>query len=256
MKQLKAALDTTASAAGIEGVLYDIDDTLVDLRTAAINGFLAMSAHRMEGVPDNELHRIAEDFADDGAGAYERYMSGELTFLQQRSLRVDRAYRMAGVAVPGHSEMSLWVQQYEKHVQMSWKPFADVLPHLESLHALGIPMGAVSNNVEGYQRNKLSLAGLSMFHVVIGSDTAGAPKPDPAPFLAGCAALGTRPAQTLYVGDNPVNDVQGAQAAGLLAVLVDRGARHKGVSSPRVENLGEIDRKIRENPGFFGVNPH
>ncbi|MCW4466180.1 HAD family hydrolase [Glutamicibacter sp. MNS18] len=253
MKRQDAALDTTASAAGIEGVLYDIDDTLVDLRTASLNGFLAMSAHQMDGVPEAERHRIAADFADDGAGAYERYMSGELTFLQQRALRVERAYRMAGITVPDANEMVSWVERYEQRVQQAWRPFADVLPHLDRLQTLGIPIGAVSNNVEHYQRNKLSLAGLSMIQVVIGSDTAGAPKPDPAPFLAGCAALGTRPGRTLYVGDNPINDAQGAHAAGLLAVLVDRGVRHRNSAFPRVENLGEIDREIRENPGFFGL---
>lgn len=86
-----------------------------------------------------------------------------------------------------------------------------------------------------------------MFEVVIGSGTAGAPKPDAAPFLAGCEQLGTDPGRTLYVGDNPINNVVGAKNAGLLAVLLDRGARHKDFESARVENLTELTREIREN---------
>ncbi|GAA0202725.1 hypothetical protein GCM10009526_26700 [Glutamicibacter creatinolyticus] len=115
------------------------------------------------------------------------------------------------------------------------------------LTALGIPFGAVSNNVEAYQREKLRLAGLGMFEVVIGSDTAGAPKPDAAPFLAGCEQLGTDPGRTLYVGDSLINDVVGARNAGLPAVLLDRGARHKNSESARVENLAGLTPEIREN---------
>ncbi|MEU3330821.1 HAD family hydrolase [Glutamicibacter creatinolyticus] len=105
----------------------------------------------------------------------------------------------------------------------------------------------MSNNVEAYQREKLTLGGLGMFEDVIGSDTAGAPKPDAAPFLAGCEQFGTAPGRTLYVGDNLINDVVGVGNAGLPAVLLDRGARHKNFESARVENLTELTRESREN---------
>lgn len=112
-----------------------------------------------------------------------------------------------------------WVQRYESRVRSAWKPFSDVHEHIGALSAQGIPLGAVSNNVEAYQREELRLAGLGMFEVAIGSDTAGAPKPDAAPFLAGCEQLGTDPGRTLYVGDNAIKDVGGKECrtAGSLA---------------------------------------
>ena len=69
---------------GIEGVLFDIDDTLVDLRSAAIDAFLKMVSDPLERVPAEQKRNAAQDFADDGAGAYERYMAGEISFLGQR----------------------------------------------------------------------------------------------------------------------------------------------------------------------------
>lgn len=87
---------------------------------------------------------------------------------------------------------------------------------------------------------KLERSGLTGFAVVIGSDTAGVPKPDPAPFLAGCNQLQSAPGRTLYVGDNPINDVQGAENAGLVAIFVDRESKHAVQSAFTVSNLEQL----------------
>ncbi|MGP5048334.1 HAD family hydrolase [Glutamicibacter ardleyensis] len=225
---------------GIEGVLFDIDDTLVDLRSAAIDAFLMMVSDLLEDVTAEQKRNAAQDFADDGAGAYERYMAGEISFLGQRQLRLNRAFELVHHEPLSADAYLQWAEKYEGLVKESWKPFDDVLAHLSALTTWGIPYGAVSNNVEAYQRMKLERSGLSGFAVVIGSDTAGAPKPDPAPFLAGCAQLQTAPARTLYVGDNPVNDVLGANNAGLVAVFLDRESKQSSVSAPTVSSLEEL----------------
>ncbi|MGP5665793.1 HAD family hydrolase [Glutamicibacter arilaitensis] len=212
--------------APIRGVLFDIDVTLVDLRSAALNGFLAISGPDLAHLHPERRTEIAADFADDGAQAYERHMSGELTFLGQREVRLQRAYQMAGILSPTGERYIRWAGAYETKVRESWKPFNDVTAFLEILKKRNIPYGAVSNNVEEYQREKLRLAGLEGFRCVIGSDTASVPKPNAAPFLAGCAELNIEPGHTLYIGDNPINDYQGAIDAGLQAILLDRASLH------------------------------
>ncbi|WP_431492464.1 HAD family hydrolase [Glutamicibacter sp.] len=224
----------------VRGVLFDIDDTLVDLRTAAIRGFSSVSEPHLAHLHPERLAEIAADFADDGAQAYERYMAGELTFMGQREVRLQRAYRLAGKTAPSGEDYMRWAADYETRVRKAWKPFGDVRAFLGKLEELGIPYGAVSNNVEAYQRDKLLAAGLQGFQCVIGSDTAGAPKPHSAPFLAGCAELKSLPAQTLYIGDNPINDYQGAIDAGLQSVLLDRASLHKNFSGWLVEDLGSL----------------
>ncbi|MGO2031820.1 MAG: HAD family hydrolase [Glutamicibacter ardleyensis] len=241
MRELGNIFDSaTRLGGGIEGVLFDIDDTLVDLRTAAIDAFLALVDDLLEGVTSERLRLIVEDFADDGAGAYERYMAGEVSFLGQRQLRLNRAFELVGHQPLSAQSYLSWAEKYESLVKDSWKPFDDVLPHLAALSAWGIPYGAVSNNVEAYQRMKLERSGLTGFAVVIGSDTAGAPKPDPAPFLAGCNELQSAPERTVYVGDNPINDVQGAENAGLVAIFVDRESKHAAQSAFTVSNLEQL----------------
>ena len=234
----------------IEGVLFDIDDTLVDLRSAALAGFHRQTATDFADVPARERDAAADDYARDSGGHYERYMSGELSFLGQRIERIRRAYAMVGAPSPEAAELEIWIGDYEKAIRAAWAPFHDVHACLDELDALGIPYGAVSNNVEEYQRGKLKAAGLERITVVVGSDTAGAPKPDPRPFLAGAALLGTAPAQTLYVGDNPVNDVQGARAAGLPAMLLDRDPDLKNSAPEILVDLTLLGRMIRGNPGF------
>ena len=240
------------SGARVEGVLFDIDDTLVDLNAAAVQGFLILTAEDFAGVPAEASESIARDFADDGAGAYERYMSGELTFLEQRVERINRAYAMAQLQPPVAESLSAWCSRYEQAVRSRWEPFPDVHGCLDALDAMGMPYGAVSNNVESYQREKLKLSGLGRISVLVGSDSAGAPKPDPRPFHEGCRLLGTSVGATLYVGDNPVNDVQGARNAGLLGLLLDRAPDHKKGFGESVGNLRLLPRLITENTGFLG----
>lgn len=233
--------------AHIQGVLFDIDDTLIDLNSAAIRGFHQMTEQDFASLSSDVREHIARDYADDGAGAYERYMSGELTFLGQRAERIKRAYALAKVQSPVAEALGVWSAKYERTVSSLWEPYPDVHECLDSLEAMGIPYGAVSNNIESYQRDKLVASGLERIDLVVGSDTAGAPKPDPRPFHEGCRLLGTEISETLYVGDNPVNDVQGALNAGLQAVLINRAPNHMDASGKVLGNLATLGSKIAGN---------
>lgn len=89
-------------------------------------------------VVDHALRlQIAGDFADDGGHAFERYMAGELTFLEQRTLRVQRTYGLASVSAPNALALTGWVQGYESYVRSAWKPFSDVQEHLETCRPKG-----------------------------------------------------------------------------------------------------------------------
>lgn len=231
---------------GIQGVLFDIDETLVDLKSASIEGFLDMVRVDFAHVLPALRLQVAHDFASDVVGAYDRYMTGELTFLGQRLLRVHHAYEQVDLPAPSDEEFPQWAHRYEQQVRSRWKPFLDVSELLNRLRELGLPFGAVSNNIESYQRDKLRISGIEGFEVVIGSDTAGAPKPSPAPFIAGCRELGTEPNRTLYVGDNPKTDYQAAIDAGLQAVLVDRDALHSSFRGRKVASLRELSISFLE----------
>jgi putative hydrolase of the HAD superfamily len=75
---------------------------------------------------------------------------------------------------------------------------------------------------------------LELVDGVVSSAEVGAAKPDPAPFRRALELAGAEPGAALHAGDSLENDVAGARAAGVRAVLVARdGASPPGVESVR-----------------------
>ena len=210
-----------ASFGTVKGVLFDIDDTLVDLEFAMTTALRNVSEHLLPGLDQAGWEKFGRIFTHETTHFYDRYLAGELTFNEQRLLRGRAALGHFGVELSGE-ESHVWLSDYALLQPSLVRPFSDVGPILDALDAAGIPYGAVSNNVHDYQRVKLDSAGLERVSVLVGTDTVGVPKPDPAIYLEGVRRLGTDPAETLFVGDNRLLDADGATAAGLLGVWLNR----------------------------------
>ncbi|HET7037026.1 MAG TPA: HAD family hydrolase [Thermomicrobiaceae bacterium] len=117
--------------------------------------------------------------------------------------------------------------------------FEDALELLEHLTAREIPAGILSNNVEA-ARFADELGVLPRFRAVVTPREAGVGKPEPAIFHYALERLGTRPEETLYVGDTYEHDVLGARAAGLPVVLVDRLGLCDADDCARLASLAEL----------------
>ncbi|MEB7448716.1 HAD family hydrolase [Arthrobacter koreensis] len=204
------------------GVLFDIDETLVDLRTAMGNTLREISAKDLAHFTEEDWAAYQHLYAADPQGYYDKYLAGELSFSRQRLLRVAHAQEVHGLPAFDDDAEEAWNAAYDQTLPRHFKAFNDVVPVLDELDALRIPYGAVSNNVHDYQRAKLDAAGLERIRILVGIDAVDAAKPDPAIFLEGVRLLGTDPAQTLYVGDNPVVDGRGALNAGLKPLWIER----------------------------------
>jgi putative hydrolase of the HAD superfamily len=124
----------------------------------------------------------------------------------------------------------------------AWRMFPEVPDALARLRARGLRLAVVSNFDERLHSILGSLGLVPWLDTVVHSSRAGAAKPDPAIFRAVIAALDVRPDDALHVGDGAVEDVEGARAAGLHAVLVDRSGRRPPLppGTRRVETLGEL----------------
>jgi putative hydrolase of the HAD superfamily len=93
----------------------------------------------------------------------------------------------------------------------------DALLVLSRSHKIGL----ISNGMSPFQERNFRGLGLSsFFQSVMVSQAVNLRKPDARIFQRGCEELGVEPSETVYVGDNPVADIQGAKDAGLLTVFV------------------------------------
>jgi putative hydrolase of the HAD superfamily len=106
-----------------------------------------------------------------------------------------------------------------------WRLFPETMAVLEQLTAQGMRLGLVTNfdNRVVPLLDDLGISGF--FDAVQTAESSPFQKPDPRFFLEAGKSLSVTPANTLVVGDDPVQDLQGGQRAGMQALLVDRRLR-------------------------------
>ena len=124
--------------------------------------------------------------------------------------------------------------------------FEDVLPVLAELRERGLKLGLVSNtgrNLEEFVRHH----GLDV-DAAVSSGMHGKTKPHPTIFQAALARLGVAPEAAVMVGDSIEDDIDGAKAVGMRAVLLDRENRYPAVE----EKLTDL----RALPAALGLLAH
>ena len=78
---------------------------------------------------------------------------------------------------------------------------------------------------------------------------APAGKPTPAAFLNGCRMLGVQPSEAVYVGDQVITDILGAQRAGLRAILLQPRYTREALSSKGQRVLVRVLQRIWPDHG-------
>lgn len=123
---------------------------------------------------------------------------------------------------------------------LSFEPYPDVVPTLRALRERGLRL-VVASNWDSSLPDFLGPVGLlELVDGVVTSAVAGAAKPDPAVFVAALAAAGVEPDAALHVGDSLENDVEGARAAGLRALLVARDHAPAPAGVETIRSLAEL----------------
>jgi len=123
---------------------------------------------------------------------------------------------------------------------LRFAPYPDVLAALERLRAAGLRLVVVSNwDVSLHDR--LAETGIAeRVDGAIASAELGVAKPAPAIFAHALALAGVPAGEALHVGDSPVEDVQGARAAGIESVLLSRDGGSPGEGVRVVRSLAEV----------------
>jgi HAD superfamily hydrolase (TIGR01549 family) len=119
--------------------------------------------------------------------------------------------------------------------------FDDVIPALTHLKGLGLILGLISNVDRDITPLCQELGLSAMLQVVVTSQGVGFNKPQPGIFLAALGRAGVRSSEAIYVGDQYQIDVVGANEAGMLGILLDRGGYFEEITDcPRIRSLTEV----------------
>lgn len=222
----------TDEEASIDGVLFDLDNTLCAYRRPGDE--ILASAFERAGV--EPLFTLA-DYLD----AFEEHAPpGEPIDVQREACFVALATGAGGDPEVGRTVAERYAEERD-HGEVD--PLPGALEALESLsqrHRIGM----VTNGPPGMQGTKLAALGIDdAFETIVHAGHDTAPKPDPEPFHRALEALSVEPDRAVHVGNSLAADVAGAKAAGLRAAwLAESSGADPGEHAPDyvVESLAEL----------------
>ena len=112
-------------------------------------------------------------------------------------------------------------------VSENFELYEDALAALDELRNAALRIGLVSNGIrdlrEFVAHHRLDV------DAIVDSRSHGRVKPHPTIFQAALELLGVRAVETVMVGDSLEEDIEGARALGMRAILIDREERHPEV---------------------------
>ena len=197
-------------------IAFDLDGTLVDTApdlVASLN--LILAQEDLPALAFDDVRKMV------GRGA--------------RAL-LERGFAAAGAPLDAERAPALvqrFISLYLGRIAQESRPFEGAVETLVILREAGARLCVCTNKLTHLSVALLDALDLTRhFDAVIGADLAPAAKPDPRHLLTAIAAVGGDPARAVLVGDS-INDVLGAQSAGVPSLLVSFG-----YTEAPVETLG------------------
>jgi putative hydrolase of the HAD superfamily len=202
-----------------KAVLFDLDDTLWPIAPVIAQAELTLFAWLEQHAPKVAAGHSVDSLRQARLDLLARQPELHLDLGALRRAGLHAAFEQAG---EDSAKVALAMDHFFA-ARNAVAPYDDVLPGLERL-GRQVLVGSISNG-----NADLRAIGLSHhFKVSVAAHELGCAKPDAAIFLAACRALGVAPQDAVYVGDDVLLDVRGAQQAGLRAVWLNRtgSSRH------------------------------
>ena len=196
-----------------KAVLWDLDDTLYSRRASAEKVFPGM-------LKEHLYPSASEDFLKEAAA----YM---MTQVKRNTMIHEDMFQALIAKYPPELpyDRSSCVDHYYLHFPEFVEPFPETFGILDQLRSAGIKTGIITNipnHRVAPQWAKIRALGLpEKMDVIIVSGELGIHKPDVRIFEHAANALGVKPEECVFVGDDPDTDIPGALAAGMETVWLD-----------------------------------
>ena len=217
------------SKAAIKGVVFDLDNTLLDFMQmkefavkAAVKGMIEAGLLVDEDQSYREFIAIYEEFGWENQQVFDVFIEKQVGYVEHKFLA-------AGIVA------------YRRAREANLMAYPNVNKTLMALTKAGIKLGVVSDAPS--REAWLRIYYLNLYHffdVVITFDDSGERKPSAVPFKMSLEALQLEPKETIMVGDWPERDVVGAQQIGMKTAFARYGDTFGTVNSGADWDLVDI----------------
>jgi len=217
------------SKATIKGVVFDLDNTLLDFMQmkefavkAAVKGMIEAGLLVDEDQSYREIIAIYEEFGWENQQVFDVFIEKQVGYVEHKFLA-------AGIVA------------YRRAREANLMAYPNVNKTLMALTKAGIKLGVVSDAPS--REAWLRIYYLNLYHffdVVITFDDSGERKPSAVPFKMSLEALQLEPKETIMVGDWPERDVVGAQQIGMKTAFARYGDTFGTVNSGADWDLVDI----------------
>lgn len=221
----------------IDTILFDLDNTLIDRDCAmkeAVRHWLKHQGTVSETAMNKELERILEK---DNSGYTDRQFFCE--WLSDNYGNDDTK------TAKSYKEVLRDLQELTISYLQPDAGILDILQQLEQQYLLGI----ATNGSQYVQQKKIAKTKLDttfLTNQIYISETLGHQKPDPGFYHKILQTIGKNPEQCLMVGDNYVNDIEGARHCGLYTCWIDhRRSSEKGPADTTFNEMTEVLQWLR-----------
>ena len=200
----------------LRAVIFDWGGTLTPWHTVDLAEQWTVYARAVHGDDEQAGAALAARLLAAEDAAWQRARTG------QGSAHLDELLQEVGLDPADPSQVAA-LAAYRSF----WEPHtltdAQVRPLWEGLRERGIRVGILSNTIwsRDYHRGIFERDGvLDLIDADVYSSEMAWTKPHPQAFREVAAALAVDPAEAVYVGDRPFEDVHGSQMAGMRAIWV------------------------------------
>jgi putative hydrolase of the HAD superfamily len=197
-------------AGPIRGVLFDLDNTLLDRNRIFADWARWFARERLRCADDAEVEAcVSYLIAVDAGGSTPRDVV--FTRLKERHPSLT-------------DEVDLLVEAFREELATHITGLDESPAQLlDALARVGIPWGIVTNGAPSQLLKIRNLGIETRATCILVSEIAGVRKPDLAIFRAAADQLGIAPEDILFVGDNPEADIVGAAKAGMQTAWIRWG---------------------------------
>jgi len=198
----------------IRAICFDLDNTLWEIEPVLNRAERILADWLERRYPRIRERFTAAQVLEVRAAllAEQPYQAHDLSFLRRETI-ARCAIEVGYMRDMAQEAFAVWLA-----ARNQVEPFDEVIPALEKLK-LRFRLATLSNG-----NADLGVIGLAHhFEVTLSAGALGYAKPDPRAYTALADALTLKPAEILFVGDEPHADVDGPRTAGMQTVWMNRG---------------------------------